>query len=1627
MTERNFNVALGAWTDATSWGPAGTPSAGDVLHLAGGEAILAGSDLAGGVLDSETLDLGSTDADRPAVLQATDVVFGSGFVQQMTAGALAAELDLVGNVTLGGDFEENATNGFLHVHLSPDTAGSSLTTLTGQFEVSNGAHVTIDGGRLKDLGTIAVDGGTLLIGADTLLSGPATIVISQGGTLVLNGPVAKNLTIAFADGTGQLVLGDSQTFAASVTGFQAGDSITFAQTLATTIKQTGLDQGVVRVLTGADSDTDGAVLATFALSGVDTLHSTNLALVRDGIGNTSLVYADQFDWAGGTADWYAPGQWHSSGVGGIPDIGDTAIISSGTATLDGPGPNMLDNQTVILSGSGGLDIRDGQLGAGLTIKSWTAASGSGPDLVLRGQTGFNGALLAHAQHSTLAIDVEPDTDSSAGRLTLNSDSTVIVESGASLELTAGETTANTRIGVDGTLIVDAGAILDGSGTVALLNGQLIARGTVGDQLHIDMSAKSDVSNTVRIDDIAKFHATIDGFGTDDAIDVGVTAARSTFNTQTGQLTLENADGSVIGSLHFSGAYAARDFHLASDGQGGTRITDVDTASGINVVDVSGLARPVVLAAQQSETLQQILIDQFGAEALQGVTQVVVRSAAMQDQTWASYWDLAHPTVASWSINGQAIPADTYRTIAASDWASTTLTAGSAIDATASVLLPSSAQGSTVTGYTSYAISTVDPRFVQTSTPPTAATIVAAANAISSIYQGVPNLEDCYHIAAQVAAAAGAPFGGAMSSSNPDNDNASGFWRIAYAAPQDGTATDGWGSLLEAGDIVRVGWQSGGEHSFTIIQPERNGMITVLDNGYQPSYLSADDENEIGIHTANYWQYANPANVIVFRVDPNGMFLIEGNSVDGEILRGDAHDDLFIPGEDTTTIRMGTGSNLVADVGAHLDGTTITGFGDGDAIDVTDLAAAGAHVSYDPISGTLRIGGAGQTLTLHLAAGLTGAFSVGADGGRAALDGGTLGTIYDVLYSDNDSQGTRVSFAASVPTAPRIDLATAPARTIDPAALRVSGSGDPGTTITLTTGGTKLASTTVGSDARWSLALPTALASGQTSLAVTETNGAGATSAAATLLVVNSGSEITLGLTGADANALTARYSAAGILEGYTRKTVSADGGWTIDQYDANAVAVQHTGFSADGRQIWSQAASIRTLYGHDLAGTTTLVASGDVSTTGSIGAVTDGLTGASLTTLAQSHASVTTLSGDNTIIANGSDTVILGGGLDTVDITTGNSSVSSADGAMQFSGTGSATLQRSAGSATVHVTGGDGQFVARSGNNVFDGASDLSGHWTVATGTGDDVITAAGGGSVISPGAGRNVVTLGAGHDEVYLSGSGDLVAGGSGSATIVNIGTQADLFGGQGMTTLYDGGSSTTYVGQDGASADIMAGADGTYWLSGRSTVTAGAGRDTISAVNADVTVNGGTGELALLETGAGKITFISGNGTSQINAGVSGTAAIFGTPGSVIAYAGAAAGTQITAGAGSETISAASATGAVTFYTGSGSASLVGGAGNDAFVIGSGSATVSGGAGSNTFIFEQARTGGTASTITITDFGTSAGNRVALLGYGGQALQTALAGQTHANGSTTLTLADSTKVVFANVDTLNATSFLG
>jgi hypothetical protein len=242
------------------------------------------------------------------------------------------------------------------------------------------------------------------------------------------------------------------------------------------------------------------------------------------------------------------------------------------------------------------------------------------------------------------------------------------------------------------------------------------------------------------------------------------------------------------------------------------------------------------------------------------------------------------------------------------------------------------------------------------------------------------------IASDLTAAAGAPLDDVESESlDPTQNNSAGFWRVVYRG-SDPNPVSNWQTLLQPGDVVRMGWTGGGQHTTTVLSVNSDGSITVFDNentvNNGPSFIS--------IHTVNYDTETIPDTITIFRLTTDHLYLIDG-SAGGQILNGTLqYDNEIITSGETQTVNCGP-LNDVVDITAASTGTmTINGGGGQDTVVYTSLGVEGAQFT----------GSNGQPLTIVNGTIYTGeAVTVSWSDGSESEGSDTLNGIGSIQFTD----------------------------------------------------------------------------------------------------------------------------------------------------------------------------------------------------------------------------------------------------------------------------------------------------------------------------------------------------------------------------------------------------------------------------------------------------------------------------------------------------------------------------------------------------------------------------------------------------------------------------------------------------
>jgi hypothetical protein len=214
---------------------------------AGGSILLTGADATLEVADAETIagatitmgsadDVTTLDVDSTLTLTSataieatstftTDAITGAGTV--INDGTVAADA-ASGTLVIG-------TTDFTNAGLVAVAGGASLAIQTydafdnsGTLSMTSGSTGTVNSvNTFSNTGTIVLNDGSLTINA--LLQGAGGVSqISNGGALELGAGASADQTITFLNNNGSLILDDEADFAATVTGFQSGDTIELA-------------------------------------------------------------------------------------------------------------------------------------------------------------------------------------------------------------------------------------------------------------------------------------------------------------------------------------------------------------------------------------------------------------------------------------------------------------------------------------------------------------------------------------------------------------------------------------------------------------------------------------------------------------------------------------------------------------------------------------------------------------------------------------------------------------------------------------------------------------------------------------------------------------------------------------------------------------------------------------------------------------------------------------------------------------------------------------------------------------------------------------------------------------------------------------------------------------------------------------------------------------------------------------------------------------------------------------------------------------------------------------------------------------------------------------------------------
>lgn len=695
-------------------------------------------------------------------------------------------------------------------------------------------------------------------------------------------------------------------------------------------------------------------------------------------------------WKQGTAgNWFTSANWTPQGT---PATGDTVVIVSGTPTIPGGSPAIIGEQIVLGGLASATLVATNATFAGTPsakdeVNATFTAVGGEPtspaaSVVFRaeGATSFDGQIFVNVLNGSLAIEAVNDGFSPGNFTLLNTDlkATVLVNQESLLWLKAGTITNGGLIQVEGGAEVASGVTVAGTGIFELdQGGRLMVRGAVGAGQQIDLMDKTPFVTLAagsQFDGVFGF-TPVGGA----RIDLGAVQAQSAqlLEGSTGQPDTLNlfsgagGTGTIVARLKVQLVDAnlfplsqqtltGNDFAISADGTGGTLVRYAPQGS--TYLDQS-LAVPITAPVGSMVSLPSILKQSFGTEAPGFKSYILLPSKPFENSTTdVGYWTGSNVTP-TWYLNGA--PVTTVTRVLPGD--TVELLVGNQINNPARFQVQvTDASSGTSAEYINYTAWSVAPEianavktagFAQGAATPAA--VVASASAYAAAYGLINNTNLCNWIADNVAAGAGATLPPDSISLDPSLNLEGGFWRIAYAAAGPSPAVN-WSGLVQPGDIVRMGWfkpeqpttEHVSGHTTTVLGAvDASGKITVYDN---TDYVNGVEY--IGTHTANFWVATNPADITIYRLDPNHQYLIQGTAL-SENLQGSVYDNLIRPGGGNDVIRLGATNSTVEGTVAQLKAITITDFDRGDVLSFTDLASANAGVAYE--AGQLHVRSNGQ--------------------------------------------------------------------------------------------------------------------------------------------------------------------------------------------------------------------------------------------------------------------------------------------------------------------------------------------------------------------------------------------------------------------------------------------------------------------------------------------------------------------------------------------------------------------------------------------------------------------------------------------------------------------------------------------
>ena len=405
----------------------------------------------------------------------------------------------------------------------------------------------------------AVVNGQVTIGTvPILLEDPIAFTGIQAGTLSIADGTTLEMTGAVSN-TGTITL--------NATGNGADLSVMGAAVLTGAGKVTLSNNG------GNDITSDGAPSTLTnvdnTISGAGTIGDSNLTLINQGTinanGSLALVL--------------------NTGNNTITNSGTLEATSSGGLDIDS---NVNNSKTIEALGTNAKVVIQGVITD--TATGLILASGSGAQVDLNNATIVGGKLQTSG--STAFIETVRGSTNMLEGGTISSGSTIEINAGSTLTLTGSVANSGTLLVNGGTLDV-AGVLTGGTAEIGGAGKMEIAQAS---SENVDFLANS--TGQLVLDQSTGYTGQISGFGTTQSIDLtdidfatGVKISYVSNNRRNTSGVLTITDGTHTTHLEMQGSYTLANFKVASDGTGGTLLTDpkVTKSQLLNAVDITSEA------------------------------------------------------------------------------------------------------------------------------------------------------------------------------------------------------------------------------------------------------------------------------------------------------------------------------------------------------------------------------------------------------------------------------------------------------------------------------------------------------------------------------------------------------------------------------------------------------------------------------------------------------------------------------------------------------------------------------------------------------------------------------------------------------------------------------------------------------------------------------------------------------------------------------------------------------------------------------------------------------------------------------------------------------------------------------